>query len=132
MGLDMFLYGVKHAGYDDREPLVDGFRRVQQVLELGYWRKHPDLHGYIVQNFAGGNDNCKPIDLNAEQLKLIRNAVYKNRLPHVEGFFFGESQERDRKPTLEILDRAIEWLEGRGAAAANGNEYRSAYYEASW
>jgi hypothetical protein len=27
--------------------------------EVGYWRKHPDLHGYIVETFADGVDACQ-------------------------------------------------------------------------
>src|ERR1700683_3641911 len=27
----------------------DGFRLRSKTVELGYWRKHPNLHGYICQ-----------------------------------------------------------------------------------
>ena len=52
MGLDMYLTGKKivmDARLDLRE---DGFPLGSKALDLGYWRKHPNLHGYLVQAFA--------------------------------------------------------------------------------
>jgi hypothetical protein len=60
MGLDMYLVGKTSDGTNK---------------ELGYWRKHPDLHGFIVNEFGGGIDECQQIDLNEECLKQILLAV---------------------------------------------------------
>ena len=67
MGLDMYLTGEKYFfAYPPEEariPHEDGFEVRSQILRLGYWRKHPNLHGYIVNNFADGEDNCQSIFL---------------------------------------------------------------------
>lgn len=35
-------------------------RKVIALEEIiGYWRKEPNLHGFIVENFADGNDDCR-------------------------------------------------------------------------
>jgi hypothetical protein len=115
MGLDMYLYGVDE-GEDE---------------ELGYWRKpcaswrkHPDLHGYFVNEFADGLDECQRIPLTVDNLKAALNATVEGTLPFTAGFFFGTCQPEDRAETIEILQRAIKWLsEGSG---------RTVYYRASW
>lgn len=55
MGLDMYLEGKEHIG--------------GETVELGYWRKHPDLHGYIVGTFADGKDICQEIPLAVQDME---------------------------------------------------------------
>jgi hypothetical protein len=76
MGLDMYLSGRKfmrpdfeNAGNERKE---DGFRVDEVKLDLAYWRKHPDLHGYIVRHYMGGKDECQEVFLDAEALRAIR------------------------------------------------------------
>ena len=95
-----------------------------KILDLGYWRKHPDLHGYIVQTFAGGADKCQEIKLDAAALRKAIAAVEAGELPHTEGFFFGTSADDPPETDLEILRAALTWLEA-GAS-------RSVWYRASW
>jgi len=57
MGLDMYLQGERFRKSNNRTTLED-FPLRKEVLEIGYWRKHPDLHGYIVKEFAEGKDDC--------------------------------------------------------------------------
>jgi hypothetical protein len=130
VGLDMFLYGTKYDMARER-PKEDGFQLVEQKLELCYWRKHPDLHGYIVQTFAGGKDECQDIPLSANDLRKILEASESDQLPHTEGFFFGDSRPEDKADTKEQLSKAIAWLEDERAALKEG-KIRSAYYRASW
>lgn len=126
MGLDMFLIGEKmNWGEPDFE---DGFKVTAKQLELGYWRKHPNLHGFIVNTFADGVDECQKINLTVEDLKTILTAVKNNALPHTEGFFFGSSRESDKELSIEILEQAIAWAEDR----SDGNVYKSVSYQASW
>ena len=48
----MYLKGNKFYWTNWREPeknlTEDGFEVTDKNLELGYWREHPDLHGFIV------------------------------------------------------------------------------------
>jgi hypothetical protein len=104
MGLDMYL------SYNDEE--------------IGYWRKHPNLHGYIVREFASGEDKCQPIKLNASDIKQIMDAVYKAELPTTSGFFFGTSSPGYDDHTIEVLKSARDLLEK--------NPGQFVIYQASW
>lgn len=153
MGLDMYLEGRTFNWDHKNVEKRDGFRVKGVTLELGYWRKHPDLHGYIVQTFANGKDECQQIPLDEDALRNILEAVKANRLPHTEGFFFGQSQPEHKKETIKILEGAIKWLEqetpprrreprsiGGGMAIemltvkdfAGAKESREVIYQASW
>ena len=44
MGLDMYLTGEKFVM--SLKLQEDGFRLSSKTLDLGYWRKHPNLHGF--------------------------------------------------------------------------------------
>jgi hypothetical protein len=163
MGLDMHLTGNKffwsfHGGEQRHE---DGFRVKAVDLDLGYWRKHPDLHGFIVQAFAEGNDDQRQIELDATAIRCIITAVKDKRLPHTEGFFFGRSGwehgEDQWKVDVEILERALAWLEAEPGGeqprlgvevplsnsglsmraipmptATMATEHRTVVYQASW
>lgn len=154
MGLDMYLEGRTFNWNHDKVEKKDGFRVKGVTLELGYWRKHPDLHGYIVKTFANGVDECQEIPLDEDALRNILAAVKANALPHTEGFFFGSSMPEHKKETIKILEGAIKWLEGEtpprrrepkaiagtGMAIemvkvedfANARESRDVVYRASW
>jgi hypothetical protein len=85
MGLDMYLVGNKSTSYK-AEVMEDGFPVMATQLKLGYWRKHPNLHGFIVQQFADGEDNCQEIYLSKDDLLKIIQAVKDDNLPYTEGF----------------------------------------------
>lgn len=108
MGLDMNLYGEHQS----------------EEIKLGYWRKHPDLHGFIVQTFAFGIDECQKIPLTEKNLKTILEATEIEALPHTTGFFFGASQKEDRNVTIDILQKAIEWMQD--------DKSKTVFYRASW
>jgi hypothetical protein len=138
MGLDMFLEGRKWRWSNFREPeqnpMEDGFQVKETVLELGYWRKHPNLHGYIVRTFAGGVDECQSIQLTSEAIDRIIDAVEKNKLPETSGFFFGHSDgpgdkfyDGQKSRDLEILNAAKQWLN-----TEEPEVLRSITYQASW
>ena len=131
MGLDMYLIGEKYLVTDFENPAgnltEDGFPLKGKVFRLGYWRKHPNLHGFIVNTFADGEDTCQPIHLEAADIERIIDAVTRDELPHTEGFFFGESDGSEKPNDLCILNYALEWLRIEEA-----NVWRSVYYQASW
>jgi hypothetical protein len=130
MGLDMYLYGRKYIPSDWKNPenniMEDGFRVVEKKLDIGYWRKHPNLHGYIVDTFADGRDDCQEIELSVEDVHRIIDAITKRKLPDTEGFFFGTSSddEDDIEGDIVILKRALEW--------AISGEFNTLVYQASW
>jgi hypothetical protein len=112
MGLDMNLEGEKYFRTDWKNPennlRDDGYEVRAKTLRLGYWRKHPDLHGYIVNTFAGGVDNCEAIALEDADIEKIIDAVARDELPHTVGFFFGANRwhrERRNPPHLDRCSR---------------------------
>lgn len=126
MGLDMYLNGRLYC-YENSEK-VDGYEVSEKELELGYWRKHPDLHGYIVQTFAKGVDECQKIELDVDDLFNIIEAIKTKKLPHTEGFFFGSSDWKDHtQESIDIFVKAAEWLQMHSKDVT-----RSVYYQASW
>jgi hypothetical protein len=133
MGLDMYLRGEKFFwtdwADDSKNRKEDGEKVHTLHVELGYWRKHANLHGFIVEQFAAGVDECQRIDLSVEQLKATIEAVKNRKLPHTEGFFFGASELTDEEiaEDVAILEKAIAWLEVDEPQVS-----RDVYYQASW
>ena len=85
MGLDMYLYrhpkGETKAQRDalQRKLWKEGFEAYKEkysdVREIAYWRKVNFLHGYIVKEYAGGEDECQEIPLDIEDIKSILERV---------------------------------------------------------
>lgn len=88
---------------------------------VGYWRKVNAVHMWFVNNCADGEDNCKPVRVDREQLVELRdlcrevlldNGKAEDLLPSASGFFFG-STEYDEwylqglEETVEILDKVL-------------------------
>jgi len=92
--------------------------------ELGYWRKHPNLHGFFVESFAAGVDECQKIPLTLQDISLTLAAATANILPETKGFFFGQSGDHHREHTLQVLNEALAWL--------GDDPRRKVYYQASW
>lgn len=109
-------------------------------VELGYWRKHPDLHGYIVRQFNDGDDDCREIELDVDAINQIMITIMAEQLPHTEGFFFGGSPSKknesaqteideQKEADLKIFKAALEWVQQEGEER---REWRSIAYCASW
>ena len=114
---------------------VKGFDNPSYVIQqVGYWRKFNALHGFIVDNFAEGNDNCQEIWLDYGDVKKILRALKdeENQLEPTKGFFFG-SQEKDEwydtdvKNAIEVFESLLEEMESEF-----GREYLDYFYLASW
>lgn len=136
MGLDMYLHGERYIGAFDRTG--GKFERkpypclTAETHDLGYWRKHPNLHGYIVQEFAEGEDNCQRIDLSREDITKIIDAITGKSLPDTTGFFFGKSEgtREERDEDVAIFRAALAWVDGE--PKNDSGVSRSIYYQASW
>jgi hypothetical protein len=128
MGLDMYLMGKKYVT-DNETMECDGLTVTELIVEISYWRKHPNLHGYIVNTFANGKDECQDIGLGEDEVEDIIKAVKEQRLPHTEGFFFGQSDlgEEQIKEDVEAFEKALKWLKSN---PENGHKYL--VYKASW
>jgi hypothetical protein len=142
MGLDMNLYGVKYPErprFHTKPQKRGGAILHKEVYDLAYWRKHPDLHGWIVKEFANGIDECQDIHLSETALEQIIKAVKDDDLAHgTEGFFFGRSYQpgeadayysykEQKREDLKQLRHALRWLKKQSEKYFN-----YVYYKASW
>jgi hypothetical protein len=119
MGLDMFAFKVQKEVLKEQEVdflISDEVENTEnEPQELHYWRKHPNLHGWMENLYRekGGTDpqfNCVNLNITEEDLDKLENDVNQEDLPHTSGFFFGESQPEDKKDDLEVITKAREAL----------------------
>ena len=118
MGLDMYAYVAAKAGqqreFYDGCVLVDGEYinpRVTQPREIAYWRKHPNLHGWMQQLWESrgnsGDFNGDELELTWDDLEALEEAVLNNELPGTSGFFFGNNaDDHYREQDLEFVRNA--------------------------
>jgi hypothetical protein len=112
MGLDMYACTLREA-----PPAPVDFKAAE-VNELHYWRKHPNLHGWmeLLYREKGGTDanfNCVNLQLTSEDLDRLEAAIRDRGLPHTEGFFFGASDGSETEDDLAFIAKAREAI-GQG------------------
>jgi hypothetical protein len=154
MGLDMYLSRRIYIGskYEHREVKaeiditiggvkvdVDTSKLQYIYLDVAYWRKANHIHGWFVEKFAGGRDECQQIYVPTEGLKelleICRNLLgsrneemAKILLPPCEGFFFGGSNiDEYYWQTIEETEALLEEI--LGTHVERFHEY---IYQASW
>lgn len=112
MGLDQFAFAIDNNGEKE---------------ELAYWRKHPNLQGWMENLWESkgkpglpedhtsdmmGDFNCIPVELNSDDLDDLEDAVRGSGLPSTTGFFFGsDSDEHYKENDLEFIRKAREALD---------------------
>ena len=112
-------------GRDDRGEL-DYDNPIVVAKEIAYWRKHPDLHGWMENLYRekGGREqsfNGDLVVLALKDLDRLEEDILRKNLPKTTGFFFGESMEISLKD-LEFV------LEARKAI----QEGDTVFYDSSW
>ena len=124
MGLDMYAYAATRAGqqrefYEDAE-FKDGDyvnAAVPQPREIAYWRKHPNLHGWMEQcwNNKGRPGSAHPmsdfngieLELTYDDLERLELDIIAGTLPGTTGFFFGSNaDEHYQEQDLEFIRNA--------------------------
>lgn len=105
MGLDMYAMITP----DPVTTPVDF--KVENQAVIHYWRKHPDLHGWMEDLYRakGGQDemfNCVNVALTMEDLDALEAAILKRELPDTEGFFFGDSDGSEIDDDLAFITNA--------------------------
>ena len=111
MGLDMYAYVAARAG--QQEEFYEGAEwdneikdhrnpNVNRPREIAYWRKHPNLHGWMARLWLAreGNElrelynfNGIELELDADDLELLEYVVKERELPGTSGFFFGNDAD---------------------------------------
>jgi hypothetical protein len=108
MGLDMYAYTATRpeADYETEQ------------REIAYWRKHPNLHGWMEQlwRYKMQAENRDPdqhtfngieVELDWQDIDELEQDVVNNNLPQTNGFFFGnDADEHYKEKDLEFVKRA--------------------------
>lgn len=120
MGLDMYAYVAARAG--QHSEFFDGSEfdkdigeyvntKVTRPIEIAYWRKHPNLHGWMEQlyrnNGGEGDFNGDELELTREDIDQLEQDIINGRLPETSGFFFGDgSDDYYREHDLKFVKEA--------------------------
>ena len=88
MGLDQYAKKVKREY--NHETLTETIVKT----EIGYWRKHNALEGYMADLYRTktgdqGEFNCKTLTLDSNDLDNLEKSLDNEALPETVGFFFG-------------------------------------------
>ena len=102
MGLDMYAYTAakEQADYETSQ------------REIAYWRKHPNLHGWMERlaeskNVKYGSFNGVELELTWQDLDDLERAITHGQLPSTQGFFFGnEADDYYKEQDLEFVRKA--------------------------
>lgn len=124
MGLDMYAYVATKAGQQsdfyegaefDEESKDYVNKTVSKPREIAYWRKHPNLHGWMEQlwnkrhggNEDGNNFNGIELELTFDDLEILELDIITGRLPKTSGFFFGnDADDHYQQQDLEFIKNA--------------------------
>ena len=121
MGLDQYAYVAAKAGQQsefyegsqfDKETGEYVNPKVAKPREIAYWRKHPNLQGWMEQlaekkGLEYGSFNGIELELTWQDLDDLERAVTHGQLPSTQGFFFGnESDEYYRQHDLQFIREA--------------------------
>src|SRR5580692_9587347 len=109
MGLDMYAYATCAD-----IPAVD-FEEPGDSQELSYWRKHPNLHGWMEELYRSKRGkaeqfNCVAVRIDPCDLDALELAINDNRLPQTHGFFFGQSDGSEKADDLAFIHKARDAL----------------------
>ena len=96
----MYAYTATRAGqqeeYWQQDADVSG---VSKPRELAYWRKHPNLHGWMKRLWESqgntGSFNGDELELTWQDLDALEQAVRHQQLPGTSGFFFGNNADQE-------------------------------------
>ena len=113
MGLDQFAYKTKLKLSKPVDFQDEVYQTDESSQEFFYWRKHPNLQGWMEKLYfkKGGNRtpfNCAPLELVQEDIDNLVNDILDSNLPRTTGFFFGESnaEEEQEKTDLDFCKKA--------------------------
>jgi len=120
MGLDMYAYVAAKEGqsrefYASAEFDADSkdyiSKTVEKPREIAYWRKHPNLHGWMQQlwNQKGftGDFNGDELELTWDDIEQLEQAIKNKELPGTSGFFFGnDADEHYYEDDLQFVRNA--------------------------
>lgn len=107
MGLDQYVYKVRADAVGEGDVDVELPASGNSKEQLCYWRKHPNLQGWMEQLYreCGGKDadfNCSNVRLTEDVLDSLEADVRKKALPSTQGFFFGQDDDSDEEQNYDL------------------------------
>lgn len=123
MGLDMYAY-VAEKEYDHNSN--------SESREIAYWRKHPNLHGWMEQLWIERTQpspesntmfNGVEVELTYDDVLRLEEDVKNGRLPSTTGFFFGTPADD------YYLQQDLEFIKNAKAELFMGLRV---FYNSSW
>lgn len=126
MGLDMYAYVAAREG-QQKEFWADGEydpetgdyvnAKVTKPIEIAYWRKHPNLHGWMEELWRSkgcpmSDDedamfNGVELELTWEDIDMLEEDINHGALPGTIGFFFGDpADDYYREADLKFIQEA--------------------------
>ena len=138
MGLDQYAYVATRAG--QREEYYEGAEfneqtrdyennKVSKPREIAYWRKHPNLQGWMEQLWQKKNPenmstfNGIELELTWEDLDDLEKIIKKRKLPNTQGFFFGDNSDQ------HYYNQDLEFIKNARAELFLGLKV---FYNSSW
>lgn len=123
MGLDQYAYVAARAGQQDEYYAADGeYKDGEWVAngktkprEIAYWRKHPNLQGWMEQlyidktNHTDHSFNGIELELTWEDIEKLEQDIKGGVMSKLDttGFFFGDpSDDYYREQDLEFIKNA--------------------------
>jgi len=150
VGLDMYAYVAAKAGQQreyyegaswDADTKDHVHSAVTKPREIAYWRKHPNLHGWMEQLWRNKKYSIQPTDastptapesdiFNGIELELtwqdldeLERVITHGQLPVTQGFFFGNNADDHYK------EQDIEFIRNARAELFLGLKV---FYNSSW
>ena len=137
MGLDMYAYVASKKGQQDEfyetaefDKTINEFvsKTVNKPHELAYWRKHPNLQGWMEKlaekkGLKYDSFNGVELELTWEDIDELEKAVKKRKLPTTSGFFFGNPNDD------YYYDHDLEFIKNARAELFLGLKV---FYNSSW
>ena len=116
----MYAYVAAKAGaqadYDegmawDKEKGAMVNPSVTEPREIAYWRKHPNLHGWMHRLWESrgnsGDFNGVELELTWDDLEQLEQDIRDKNLPNTSGFFFGnDADDHYREHDLKFVREA--------------------------
>jgi hypothetical protein len=141
MGLDQYAYagvrpGQREEFYETAEKTEHNGWVSDQVTrprELMYWRKHPNLQGYMERLWRSrlgadspyhqANFNGIEIELHWADIEQLEQVIQNRQLPSTTGFFFGDASDDHYR------DQDLDFCREARAALFLGERV---FYNSSW
>ena len=114
----MYAYVAAKAGemneYYDSYDLAESsplLPKPPKPREIAYWRKHPNLHGWMHRLWESkgnsGDFNGNELELTWEDIEQLELDVRSKNLPGTTGFFFGnDADDHYREDDLKFIREA--------------------------